>query len=382
MPNIISPLELHIEVLQGLQKVDGFNQDMFLQEEIDLQLNKQQGRFIEKLTNKEFQDRQVFLDYVKNIIVKNHSLDTFTIPTTSVDIDLEPRYEQQAVYGVLPTDYLHLISDRSTVYRRLDCADIEDSSIPTSTYSERVADLSIIDILETEYFKALAVTNQTDSTDIISTNNYYLRGQLIQDILKSGDPISSSIRFYWESYRNIRVPNTLLVVIPGTDPVKNYQIQYTKANLDESGTPPVVTANSSENTSSPLTFNQVDLTSIQAASTTYEYLDVVENKLAEADDLYDLRKNKFYKPDVKEPHSTLVNNFLIAYRDKSSIITNLTIDYVRKPQTISLSLNQGCELAGEAPRLIIDKTIEYFKLVIENPAYRGIVQDNETRNQT
>ena len=74
MPNIISPLELHIEVLQGLQKVDGFQQDMFLPEELDLQLNKQQGRFIEKLTNKEFQDRQIFLDYVKNIIVKNYPL--------------------------------------------------------------------------------------------------------------------------------------------------------------------------------------------------------------------------------------------------------------------------------------------------------------------
>ena len=106
------------------------------------------------------------------------------------------------------------------------------------------------------------------------------------------------------------------------------------------------------------------------------------NKLVEGDDLYKFRKNKFYKPYKLEPHSTLVDQFLIAYRDKSFIITDLTIDYIRKPREISLVLDQGCELAGEAPRIIVDKTVEYFKLVIENPAYRGIVQDNELRNQT
>ena len=38
-----SALELHKEVIQGLQTVDAFSQDMFLPEEFDLHLNKQQN---------------------------------------------------------------------------------------------------------------------------------------------------------------------------------------------------------------------------------------------------------------------------------------------------------------------------------------------------
>ena len=59
----------------------------------------------------------------------------------------------------------------------------------------------------------------------------------------------------------------------------------------------------------------------------------------------------------------------------------MLIDYVRKPRQISLALNQGCELAGTAPRLIVDATIEYLKLVIENPSYQAVLQDNQIRNQ-
>tara|TARA_R100001086_G_scaffold240206_3_gene166112 strand:- start:1008 stop:2141 length:1134 start_codon:yes stop_codon:yes gene_type:complete len=377
MPNVISPLELHIEVLQGLQKVDGFQQDMFLPEEIDLQLNKQQGRIVEKLTNKEFQRTQIFLDYIKNIIVKNWDMPALTVPTNASDPLLEPGHEPQMVYGVLPTNYLHLISDRSTIYQRLDCAEVEDADLPTETYTERQIRIALATVAEANKYVDVTFTNVSTGEVVFSGAEYLLRGELISSILKNfKDPDHPDARIYWERYRNEYRADQFIIVLPGSGITDTYSLGYDEDPISGGAGSPV-SANS--NNIGDVTFTQIQQS---PAAATYEFKEITENKLVEGDDLYKFRKNKFYKPYKLEPHSTLVDQFLIAYRDKSFIITDLTIDYIRKPREISLVLDQGCELAGEAPRIIVDKTVEYFKLVIENPAYRGIVQDNELRNQT
>ena len=52
-----SVLEAHIEVLQGLQKVSAYTEDMFNPDEIDLQLTRHQERVIEEIVNKFFPDQ-------------------------------------------------------------------------------------------------------------------------------------------------------------------------------------------------------------------------------------------------------------------------------------------------------------------------------------
>ena len=59
----------------------------------------------------------------------------------------------------------------------------------------------------------------------------------------------------------------------------------------------------------------------------------------------------------------------------------MVIDLIRIPRQISLSLNQISELGGNAPDIIVDRTVEYLKLAIENPAYQAVLNDNKTRDQ-
>jgi hypothetical protein len=91
--------------------------------------------------------------------------------------------------------------------------------------------------------------------------------------------------------------------------------------------------------------------------------------------------NYFYSPVSVGTKTAISDRHLMAYEAKNFLISDLTIDYVRIPRTISLSLNQISELGGNAPDLIVDRTIEYLKLAIENPAYREVLQNNQIRNQ-
>jgi hypothetical protein len=107
----------------------------------------------------------------------------------------------------------------------------------------------------------------------------------------------------------------------------------------------------------------------------------IENRLTEGDELYELNKNVFYKTRKREPVSSLDRGYLRVYQDKSYIVTSLSIDYVRRPRQISLDLDQSCELAANAPRIIVDGCVTYLKRILENPAYKTMEEDSIIGNQ-
>jgi len=56
-------------------------------------------------------------------------------------------------------------------------------------------------------------------------------------------------------------------------------------------------------------------------------------------------------------------------------------DYIRKPRTISLSLNQSCELADTTHHKIVDLAVEILRLDTKDPVYQATVQDTQNRTQ-
>src|SRR6478735_10815379 len=98
-----SVLQAHIEVLQGLQKVSAYTEDMFNADEISLHLSRMQERVIEEIVNKRFEDMQIGLDFIRPLVEKNIKLQVF-IPGLTDDL-----YEPNMVYAVLPDNYYHLI---------------------------------------------------------------------------------------------------------------------------------------------------------------------------------------------------------------------------------------------------------------------------------
>jgi len=374
-------LEMHIEVLQGLQKVAAYEEDMFNPEEIDLHLTKQQNRLVEEIVTRRFQDIQTGLDFIRPLMVKNKKLQVI-LPAASDVI-----YEPNMVYAVLPANYLHLTTDRSRVITSSTYPYCDDmSSFKTTavlnTYNEKVAAVQMVTTTATvapfyynfkvvltkagnpvEFTVPTALNNIKSKNSSFSISNYILENYAFPQT-----------QVYWEYYRDNYYPNAFVFVT--TDPEITAVSLTTQVSSSDTNPAGVSTANFvSTNYTIPNYVSGTTLPQIPGYISTY-----TANLLVEADELYEQSLNKFYKPVKTNPRSSLASNFILGYESKNFLISELIIDYIRIPRQISLSLDQVSELAGNAPSIIVDRTIEYLKLTIENPAYIGTVQDNKLRN--
>lgn len=372
-----SVLEAHIEVLQGLQKVSAYTEEQFYPEEIDLQLNRQQDRIIEQVINKKFEDTQTGLDYIRPLMVKNKHLQVL-VPQTSDLI-----YEPNMVYGILPANYYHLINDRSNVITSTApdlCKDLSAyRAANQQVYTEYTATLLMPDTTVTEppqyydtritvvqggtpnYVIIPAALNNLKSTESwFTVVNYFLDNFKFQ-----------GLEIYWENYRDIYAPRSFIFVT--TDP------SITSVTIDwrVSGSNPSFGGQGTA-VFTPVVYNAPNYSSLTLTGYT---ANIVANLLLETDEFYEQDLNVFYRSTKNNPKSQIANGLLMAYERQSFLISDLYVDYIRKPRHVSLALNQNLEVGGDAPRIIVDRTIEYLKLAIENPAYKEVVTDNQLRNQ-
>ena len=395
MSNTISALDMHIGVLQGLQKVDGFTQDIFSPEEIDFHLNKQQLRFVEELVNNQFQEQQVFLDNIDRLVVKDLVLPAFD-NTAQIPSSLTKQSNEPKVFSFLPSDYMHRINSRARVAQlKSPCSastlstlaeSVEESIItvafpietidgPTSSY---LIDFTI-SVDGTEVYKSSFNIDDGDLSQGSIINNLKDTTYIINDILEnidvSGIAGLDNRRIYWEQYKDLKVSKSFIFV----------------KDLSQDAFPTAITATTKESTGaakttvngvvydSPKTFTRMNNTAI-AASTEFIVTEA-DIKVMPLNELYELAKNIFYKPSPLEPQGYMANGVLGVLGSTGSLITSVVLDYVMKPRQISLALDKGCELNEAGSRKIVDYTVEYLKLIIENQSYQGVLQDNQLKNQ-
>jgi len=374
-----SVLEAHIEVLQGLQKVAAYSEDMFNADEIDLHLTRQQDRLLEEIVNKRFEDLQVGLDYIRPLLVKNNKLQV-VLPELTDEI-----YEPNMVYGVLPANYYHLINNRSKVVTSTSAGLCEDlttyKALGTSkaAFTERVAVLPVPTPTNTTwpfYYKTKLVVESTSGNvektlpdglnNLKSANSWFqITNYILENISIPG------VEIFWESYRDVYSPKSFIFV---TQDINITQVtinwETSSSNTASAGAGAASFVNTVYQKPNYTTSN---LTGYQETETA--------NLLTETDEFYTQNVNAFYKTKKNQPKSQVSGDFLLVYENKSFLISDLSVDYIRKPRHISLSLNQNFELGGDAPRIIVNRTTEFLKLVIENPSYQAVLNDNKVRNQ-
>ncbi len=376
----VSVLEAHIEVLQGLQKVSAYTEDMFNPDEIDLQLMRQQERLIEEIVNKRFEDMQIGVDFIRPLIEKNIKLQIF-IPGLAEEI-----FEPNMVYGVFPSNYYHLVNNRSIVTTSQDptlCHDLtsykNNTAVSQKALIERVAVLVLPAPNNPSspyyYSTVLTVTSTAGNTvktlpaalnNLKSANSWF---QISNYILENID--IPGVRIYWESYRDVYSPKSFIFVTTDTQ-ITGVNISWQTA----SGNPALA-----GNQSATFTDKSYQVPNYLKANLPGFVQTQIANTLTETDEFYTQELNVFYKTSKKNPKSQVSGDFLLSYEDKSFLISDLYVDYVRKPKHISLSLNQNFELAGDGPRIVVDRTVEFLKLALENPAYQAVLSDNQGRNQ-
>jgi hypothetical protein len=365
----MTALEAHIQVLQGVQKIAGFSQDMFHPEEIDLQLSRHQSRIVDEIVNKVFQDVQVAADYIRPLVVKDYQL-----PLEKVLL------EDNAVRGTFPGNYLNLINSRSRVVRSsnaLHCNNLVSFKTPiTATEYLSIVGLPVSTATTAPYYyraKVILTTASGDQVVLQAPDSLYLKStksvfyavNYILDYFKY-----SGVQVYWETYKTSTVLNSLIFVTKDST--------ITKARIEFSKPDTTVEA-SSEAVFSPVTifvYNSNFSTAIPGY-----YASIAPNTVIELDQYYEQSKNILYKPKPENPKAVISGSQLTTYESKNFIISELYIDYVRKPKNVSLALSQGLELGGNGPQIVIDRVIEYLKMTIENPSYQANIADNLKRNQ-
>jgi hypothetical protein len=373
---MLTAREAHIQVLQGVQKIAGYEEDMFKAEEIDLQLSRHQRRLAEELTRKSFDDDQASRDILQPLYVKNHRLPMF-VPQTSEGI-----YEENMVYGAIPGNYLHLISNRSKVITSTDnryCADVSALKVSSlyADVTEKIAVLSIPTPTATAapyYYKAtISLTIAGSPTVVLSVPEslfikspksvFYLQGYILDYFSYAG------VDIYYFKYRDTVGLDKFIFVTENPN-ITAVTLAYLKpdSSPDQSATANFTSTTFRRYT----TLTTTNFPGMASA--------VVDNLDAETHSLYEQNINPFYRSKKSNPKSVIASGKLVAYESKTFIISELIIDYVRHPKNVSLNLSQGLELGGNGPQIVIDRVVEYLKLAIENPSYQAVLNDNQLRN--
>ena len=372
-------LELHKDILQGLQTVDAFSQDMFLPEELDLHLNRMQDSFVNELLDKGFADRQLRLDYIQDLIVKNKPLNVFVSPTSFY-------YENGAVNSFLPGNYKHLLATRTGVRRTDNCATVEEATeevskyfttLKLSTESTTVPYYNKVEIVKVETDQSRTVV-ATTSTPILDAADTYL---IVRNLLFDANAKFIDVEFYWEKYtdteRQGNIEANSFIIVSDRDTVYEL-IVYAIDDTAESTVIGVPIEQKIE------FYTDVILNGDADADPVIEGLEPLfwtSTTLLDNKELYDRRQNIFFFPKAHNPHTALADGILFNYYSGDYIIEKVKIDYIREPQPISLEADQGCELSISGANIIVNRVVEYLKLAIENPIYRDVLQHNEIRDQ-
>lgn len=353
---------MHIEINQRFQEVASYKRDKLFPQEIDLALNKAMFRLLEKGVDSKFQDDQISLGHV-NALIKKNKISELIVPSIS-----DPLYEENLTnsYGTVPPDLYWLINGRAEILTDpLNCGIAP--TLGTTTYSEWTAVVPFPTAGASPYFANITVTSSVLGTlytapsgisaGFNSVNSKYV---LINNILELKH---ATVKVYWERYRDVYYKDSFIFV----NSTNAGTIAVSGSNVTSSSIAMTQTTYS--------IYNRAVISAIESKEVT-----LAPVKGNEQDSLYSsLKQNQFYKTRSIEPVMDQTYDYFIIYRDESFLVTRFYYDYIRKPRTISLILNQSCELASSTHPKIIDLATEILRLDTKDQNYPQTVQDTQLR---
>ncbi len=357
--------ELHLNVNQRLQLVASYKRNVLLPQEIDLALNKAMYRLLEQGVASKFQDNEINLSHVTALLKKN-TVSEVIIPGASDQL-----YEENELtcYAVKPPDFYWLANSRVEVL--VDPFNCETApTLGNTIATETVGVLPFIGTASTGYhFKNYTITSlsipiiyRVPTAIINGFSSPKSRYVVINNVLEAKLP--GNVKVYWERYRDTYYPNSFIFVSATNN------LAGLSATADNTTTE--VSSNTQTNYSVP---NRALINGI-----TNKKILTAPVKTTQNDLLYQLlSQNTFYKSSTSEVIGDETLDYFTLYREKSFLVTRVSYDYIRKPRTISLDLNQSCELASTTHQKIVDLAVEILRLDIKDEVYPVTVQDTQLR---
>jgi hypothetical protein len=353
----MTPKQMHIEVRQGLQQVASNKTFKFLDEELDLILNKMTNRLIKlQLSQKTdprgkptggFEVSQIGADMIRPLIVSSYSM--------------VPYVKDGRLYQCfLPPDYSFLLSDWS--YTKLICDEDPAPVVTTDSLYLTALRQDISTAAASPYYVASFKTTLGGRSveipaDLMADNNWI--GLVKKDqVYELTQFIANKGQWYWELFGGQNMPGYYINVSTNSgqtigaqstiDGAVNQNIKQQVMTLDSHRT--------NENT---------------------KYYD---NRLMASDNISGLNSTEFYKSSYYSPISELAQGILYIYRGTNFIVSEVGISYIRKANPISISLNTKCELPEEFHSTVCDLAVEYIKGRLENyQSWQQTTADNDKR---
>lgn len=345
--------EMHVDVRDQVQRLAANRNRKLQDDQLDWSLNSSQQVLLESAVIPVEGSGRFQIKPNKNHIV--HGL-------VSGRNTLTAGWVNDHYISLLPSDFWRLLDDGSRVSQlckgdtkiiSYEVMHVTSVQFPFSTASSN-------------YYQSLKL-NYNNSTLIDITNlllqrqktftglpskemHFYIRDFLISELTRLG------IRVYWEDFYNIHAPYTLLFV--STSPTVPITLQLD--GIDYVGT-------------------YQDRTLEIHSSTQLSVLS--PNTMTSADKGLATGITPYFKTSWISPISEQGAGIIATYADTSFIVYSTTINYVRKPRTISLSLGTDCQLSPDVHQELCNRTVEMILNRITDPAWEEVTKQNAISHQ-
>tara|TARA_R110000737_G_C14527075_1_gene476506 strand:+ start:1 stop:1167 length:1167 start_codon:yes stop_codon:yes gene_type:complete len=375
--------QMHIAIQQGVDKINSLQADLLLSQEIDIELNKAQIRFINtryggnNIYRKGFEQSQKRIDDLRTLVRE------YSAPTTHKEQYNNKIWVDQFK---LPTDYMYLVNQRSEVFidkcQTLNYSFSNSDStsyivIPFSNFHNGTNFISNLELVADPTNGLLGQETMLSPT-LWATYTYPEDVVNLQTAIATPANWEPGFEFYWEEYGNMNFPNSFIVIVD--DAVHSFFNYDSSITNSVSGVSLITTAVGTFDTSSGLTdaintlayaqytTTALGLKRIASSSATREYS---LNKFIQQDDIATLLEDPFNTTKYTSPLTTIRGGFIDIYTNDIFIIDKVKITYIRKPKQISLSLGVSCELPEHSHQEIVDMTVSSILEGISDPRYKS-----------
>ena len=398
--------EMHLSVMQGVDKINAQVADTLLTNEMDRELNKAIQQFVTtrfQQNNKYgqgFEESQKRRDDLRTLLKE---VDTATDFKEKLRDATHPEGALYVDTWKLPYDYMHMINATTTVNRLPDC-----SKIPFQLEDQDAMYYFVLDFKDfvgnggTTYIDELWIVNDYDlpwaSEDMAMVEMWSNRdyqgvsypdnqAEVVQSIIDIGTPPVMPV--FWEVWDGPDFSPELMAANPsaGTDTVSVYNFPnsiilaineqvgsdlFNSLNADASLGPvtTIVGRFNNENVvSAPIRFNN-DLYLKRVPSTTDFIRESYPCRMVQHDDIYKLVGDPFNKTKYSSPLTVMRGNNIDIYSDDIYLTERLKLTYLKRPAMVSLALDVNCDLPESTHEEICKLAVASILEQISDPRYQ------------
>lgn len=341
---------MHTEIQAEMNKMNSFLFDTFSRQEVDIAINRSILRFLNQkyssksnLMKRGFEMSQKRIDDLRSLVVSNY-IGKATIPvSTDPDVNEKVNFE-------FPGNYYHAVASRFRIAHN-QCGSISPQEGITQ-YNYFILDMSSfvnpkVNTIEINSpSQGISVTLPAGGINYSFPEDTSLIASILMQKLVKAFANNPLVEFFWESYKNIYSPNSIIILVKQNTTSYTFTYSYTD------------TLN--------VSYNNISLTKVLLTLSNYTNATTIttSGKLTQEDDIYAMQADPFNKTSAEFPlYFSSENHFNIYYQKTGNfnfVVTDVILSYIRKPNVVSYYLEQDCDLPDATHQEIVSMSANYL----------------------